>query len=516
MFRNILLLLTVSALASCATTSTKHFTAISHRTSEIPRVYAWVADEELAIQMASDRGIFGVGVGGQNTLHVTAPQGATASQVAAGGILGAAIIGAIESSRRESAYESIEPIQDLLTGFGFEEYFQQALQDKIFNQQLLSVDQIVREASPERYSEWQSGEVSIIAYQRFTEHLSSLWTGLSVYRFDSTDEGEVVHRSAYLYEFKLPGSEDVDEDKEINLDIWLDNPALLEHMLKKGVAAAVDLMASDLTGNIQIETAPEVDINYDHLSGQVKKAHLISQSADRVIIVDKEQSLIASLPASAVEGSDAKQRTLVQIKQDEGIDDDAYLQKKNSPTRAAGSVQNDVGELQFMGQAEEEILSNTYDKNLWAKAFVDAEGDEQKRRAIYISLRAKQLYAKANPSSINAVTDNNTERVKQESDIDLTGTYTSKIGGFDTFYFTLNRLPTIKIRQKGNEVTGTIRPDIGEFSGIVEGDYVKINWMTARGMGKAKWKIERKGKKLKGTWRGNAQGEGSWVLKKKR
>jgi hypothetical protein len=52
--------------------------------------------------------------------------------------------------------------------------------------------------------------------------------------------------------------------------------------------------------------------------------------------------------------------------------------------------------LEYFGEAENEIITNTYDKNLWAKALVLAEGDEQKRKAIYIKLRAKQLYEEKN------------------------------------------------------------------------------------------------------------------------
>ena len=44
-----------------------------------------------------------------------------------------------------------------------------------------------------------------------------------------------------------------------------------------------------------------------------------------------------------------------------------------------------------MADAESEIEGHKYDKNLWSKALVDADGDEKKRKAIYIRLRAKQL-----------------------------------------------------------------------------------------------------------------------------
>jgi hypothetical protein len=47
----------------------------------------------------------------------------------------------------------------------------------------------------------------------------------------------------------------------------------------------------------------------------------------------------------------------------------------------------------YYGEAEQEITAGTYDKNLWARALVEVEGDEQKRKARYIELRAEELYA---------------------------------------------------------------------------------------------------------------------------
>lgn len=53
-----------------------------------------------------------------------------------------------------------------------------------------------------------------------------------------------------------------------------------------------------------------------------------------------------------------------------------------------------VSAIDYYGEAEEEVNSESYDKNLWAKAFVLVEGDEQKRKSKYIELRANQLYSK--------------------------------------------------------------------------------------------------------------------------
>ena len=45
----------------------------------------------------------------------------------------------------------------------------------------------------------------------------------------------------------------------------------------------------------------------------------------------------------------------------------------------------------YFGQAEKEVNGGTMDNGLWAKALVRAKGNEDKRKAEYIKLRAKQL-----------------------------------------------------------------------------------------------------------------------------
>ena len=51
----------------------------------------------------------------------------------------------------------------------------------------------------------------------------------------------------------------------------------------------------------------------------------------------------------------------------------------------------DEPDLVYYGQAEQEIIDGTYDKGLWAKALVEAKGDEKLRKSEYIVLRAKHL-----------------------------------------------------------------------------------------------------------------------------
>lgn len=46
-------------------------------------------------------------------------------------------------------------------------------------------------------------------------------------------------------------------------------------------------------------------------------------------------------------------------------------------------------------QAEDEVENRSYDKGLWAKALLEAEGDESKRKITYMRLRAAQLEREA-------------------------------------------------------------------------------------------------------------------------
>jgi hypothetical protein len=56
-----------------------------------------------------------------------------------------------------------------------------------------------------------------------------------------------------------------------------------------------------------------------------------------------------------------------------------------------GSMVNVSMPVNYHGQAEKEIKSGKYDPKLWAEALVLVEGDETRRYAKYIDLRAAQL-----------------------------------------------------------------------------------------------------------------------------
>lgn len=119
-----------------------------------------------------------------------------------------------------------------------------------------------------------------------------------------------------------------------------------------------------------------------------------------------------------------------------------------------------------MGQAEDEIRNKSYDKNRWAKALVDAEGDEQKRRSRYISLRPRQLYAESGGTLETGKGNTASALVAEAAEFDMNGLYKTKLNG-NIFHFTRSKQnPRVALRQKGNQLEGVIEPGIGSLSGL--------------------------------------------------
>jgi len=112
---------------------------------------------------------------------------------------------------------------------------------------------------------------------------------------------------------------------------------------------------------------------------------------------------------------------------------------------------------EYYGQAEDELNSGNMDKNLWARALVEAEGDETKRKAKYIELRANQLYYENTGIRVSANLNENINEQIVPSENPLTGTYTSTYTGKD-----LKKSPDfrnknlqVKLVQDGKKITGT-------------------------------------------------------------
>ncbi len=185
---------------------------------------------------------------------------------------------------------------------------------------------------------------------------------------------------------------------------------------------------------------------------------------------------------------------------------------KMTPTKSPDIVSDSVsGErvsaIEYYGEAEEEVNTKSYDKNLWAKALVEAEGDEQKRVASYIELRANQLYSE-NVSSISKSNLNE----QPVPGTDISGTYVSDIRGGADYLFNDRKL-LITIKQSDNEIIGTDVSQRTMVKGTRKGDTIKFKFGNSiTGV----WKINPDGTKLEGSWDqlGYSTAHGTWNLTK--
>ena len=133
----------------------------------------------------------------------------------------------------------------------------------------------------------------------------------------------------------------------------------------------------------------------------------------------------------------------------------------------SGSGSQQASAEDFYGQAEQEVNDKTYDKNLWAKALVDAEGDEAKRKARYIELRANQLLSEKVKSTSNVVPG-----VQLDSYSGVSGTYRSKLSKNLHNHFKRTNIE-IRLVQNGNKVTGTFVRAKGYIDGEIDGNTIK-------------------------------------------
>ena len=186
----------------------------------------------------------------------------------------------------------------------------------------------------------------------------------------------------------------------------------------------------------------------------------------------------------------------------------------NSATNVSGSASGEgVSVFDYYGEAEEELNTKSYDKNLWARALVEAEGDEQKRKARYIELRANQLYSE-NVSSISK-SNLNEQPVPASavSGTDISGTYVSYIRGGPSDYFGGDRKLKVTFKQSGNDIIGTNDSQRVILKGTRKGDTIKFEYYGRWGNLTGVWKINPDGTKLEGTWRGSRH-DGVWNLAK--
>jgi hypothetical protein len=199
-------------------------------------------------------------------------------------------------------------------------------------------------------------------------------------------------------------------------------------------------------------------------------------------------------------------------------------QKVNEPPAYNESVSgvklDDTGvtPIDFYGQAEEEADTKTYDKNIWAKALVEAEGDETKRKVKYIELRANQLYSQ----EVGLTETSELINTPTTPLFDLTGNYTSKVsapgGAYFPWVFQGKQKVKFNLNQKGNTVKGRFTSGLsGSIEGTLERDRIVFSWYTANcSMGTGEWKVSPDGNSLEGQWSCDSYAvEGEWNAQKK-
>ena len=205
------------------------------------------------------------------------------------------------------------------------------------------------------------------------------------------------------------------------------------------------------------------------------------------------------------------------------------LSKSQSAQISANpSLVSEGSAIDYFGQAEEEADTGKYDKNLWAKALVDAEGDETKRKVKYIELRANQLFSeKVGAIEAGELKNNNLPRKNYTSGDqnenltrrgDVTGRYVSQITTEGSWYFNkpAYRRIVLSLVQNGSEISGG---DSSTGSEIVEasrtGNVIKFKfWSSMINPGDTvagEWKISEDGTKLEGRWHASSV-SGKWDL----
>ena len=213
------------------------------------------------------------------------------------------------------------------------------------------------------------------------------------------------------------------------------------------------------------------------------------------------------------------------------LTDNVQVQNSAKVTSTASVAGLGERSFEYYGQAEKEISSGTYDPNLWARALVEAEGDEQKRKAKYIQLRADELYyqnAASKPKSssnqpicpvINSQpgAGESVVAVKQlNPEKDISGSYVSDIDPASDGFLENNRDMVLTISQYGNQITATDKSNRVKITGTREGDTIKYLWINRIGGYPdidGEWKINADGSGLDGRWESFHRG-GQWNLKK--
>jgi hypothetical protein len=306
-----------------------------------------------------------------------------------------------------------------------------------------------------------------------------------------------------------------------SLDLWLDDENdFADASISITIRQISNQIVSDLAGSSNTDGTVQIaKIQPQSISNSASSAFEFYGEAEDEINNDTYNKNVWDKALVETEGDQTKTKArYIELRANQlyskkvGSVSDTSLYQQAAPITPGTQIDLSgtyLSPLEYYGQAEEEINTDTYDKNLWAKALVETGGDEAKRRARYIELRVKQLYI---------------------AQIDLVGTYTSVI----TYKQDVDRsrMPShfgkrpnivIDIQQKDEVITGVMSGDrSGEIEGLIEGNKITFNYyMKVPGNsykeGHGTWVIGDDGSTLNGTWRGDAPYNsyaGKWNLTK--
>jgi len=163
---------------------------------------------------------------------------------------------------------------------------------------------------------------------------------------------------------------------------------------------------------------------------------------------------------------------------------------------------SEISAFEYYDQAEEEINTQTYDKNLWARALVETEGDQNKRKTRYIELRANQLYIENGGSMSTTSLDEQPVPFTGVSSIDVSGTYTSEItGNFSLALGLDDPSPEVRLKQNGIEIKGSYGFQGGKIFGHVDGNIINFKWIGSGSKdGTGKWIFNQDRSAIEGSW----------------
>jgi hypothetical protein len=193
------------------------------------------------------------------------------------------------------------------------------------------------------------------------------------------------------------------------------------------------------------------------------------------------------------------------------------MESKDAPSKQS-SLNESVSIIDFYGEAEAEIINNTYDKNLWAKALVETEGDETKRKARYIELRANQLYSEEYGSL--SPLEQSEVNSQVELKFDISGTYIFDITSNKKVFFgnTDGKLQ-FTLEQDGDRITAVNSTYNLKIGGTRKGNiinfFVEPHQMNSFQDQNGVWEINPDGINITGSWKIKPwRGAGQWNLRR--